>query len=79
MRTNATQTIRALLRAHPDGLSTTEVAGRVNRNAGNMGKLLRSMPDAYVDRWIGPVRGQYTAVWCVVVPPADCPHPRRGR
>lgn len=38
---------------------------------------LEAMPDAYVDRWDGPTRGQFAAVWCVVVPPPNCPHPTR--
>ena len=33
------------------------------------------MPVAYIDRWVDPVRGQWRAVWCVVVPPEHCPYP----
>jgi hypothetical protein len=77
VRTNATNQIRALLRAHPDGLSTTEIAKHVNREASNTGKLLHGMPDTYIDRWNGPTRGQYTAIWCIVTPPDNCPHPTK--
>lgn len=36
------------------------------------------MPDAYIDRWVREPgsRGQFQAVYMVVVPPADCPHPK---
>jgi len=33
------------------------------------------MPDSYIDRWSGPHRGQWAAVWCVVEVPEDCPKP----
>ena len=75
MRTNATNQIRALLRAHPDGLSTTEIAKHVNREASNTGKLLHGMPDTYIDRWEKTNRA-YAAVWCIVIPPDNCPHPK---
>ena len=38
---------------------------------------LEVMPDVYIDRWEGPKRGQYTAVWCIVVPPPHCPRPTK--
>ena len=70
--------LRALLRASPDGLTPAELANRTGRDKHNITRLLRHMPDTYVDRWEGPKRGQYAAVFCVVVPPPDCPHPTRG-
>ncbi len=40
--------------------------------------VVRSMPDAYIDRWIK--NGQrVSAVWCVVVPPENCPRPESRR
>ena len=33
------------------------------------------MPDSYIDRWTGPHRGQWAAVWCVVEVPENCPKP----
>lgn len=75
MRTYATKHIRQLLREHPDGLTLKTIAERVDRAEGTVRQLLSSMPDTYIDRWDGPTRGQYAAVWCVVVPPDNCPHP----
>jgi hypothetical protein len=41
---------------------------------------LTRMPDAYVDRWTEPNKYQSTEqVWCVVVPPENCPRPDRRR
>ena len=71
--------LRALLRANPDGLSIAEIAELTGRDNDNVRKTLLSMPDVYRDRWDGPNRGQYTAVWCVVVPPPDCPKPKRTK
>ena len=40
-----------------------------------MRKVLKNMPDVYIDRWEPAPRKQYKAVWCVVIPPIDCPRP----
>ena len=71
--------IRAVLREHPEGLTTNEVAelcesvpdGKAARRS------LEGMPDAYIDRWVDKVgaRGRWQAVWCVVDVPANCPYP----
>jgi hypothetical protein len=29
----------------------------------------------YIDRWMGPSRGQYTAVYMCIDVPEDAPHP----
>lgn len=71
--------IRDLLRNRLDGLTPAEIL----RNIPNISRedtirrCLESMPDAYIDRWTKTDggRGQYSAVWCVVVPPENCPHP----
>mgnify|MGYP003632705186 FL=1 len=75
MRTNCTQEIRALLRAHSDGMTIEQVVWAVKRDKANVKKTIRAMPDAYIDRWEAVPRKQYAAVWCVVVPPEDCPRP----
>jgi hypothetical protein len=75
MRTNCTQEIRALLRAHSDGMTLEQVVWAVKRDKANVKKTIRAMPDAYIDRWEAVPRKQYAAVWCVVVPPEDCPRP----
>lgn len=71
--------IRELLRQHPDGLTTTDIAARVPgvATARTARKALTAMPDAYIDRWAKKpnTRGQFMAVWCVVTPPPHCPYP----
>lgn len=69
--------VRALLRANPDGLTVMEMSDRLRIPADILRNTVNSMPDKYVDRWRGPNRGQYAAVFCVVTPPPDCPHPTR--
>ena len=75
MRTNCTQEIRALLRAHSDGMTLEQIVWAVKRDKANVKKIIRAMPDAYIDRWETAPRKQFAAVWCVVVPPDDCPRP----
>ena len=72
---NCTQEIRALLRAHSDGMTLEQIVWAVKRDKANVKKNVRAMPDAYIDRWEAAPRRQYAAVWCVVVPPDDCPRP----
>ena len=79
MRTSSTPEIRALLRAHPDGLTLEEIVTAVNRNKTNVRRVLQNMPDAYIDRWMPAKREQFKAIWCVIVVPKDCPRPERRR
>jgi len=76
MRTYATQSIRALLRKNSDGMDVGTIANTVQREPENVRRLLKLMPDAYIDRWtrFGGV-GRPIAVWCIVVPPENCPPP----
>lgn len=70
--------IRAVLRQHPEGLTTRQIMEhlpRIKKSQTLRNILERRMPDAYIDRWAAPVRGQYQAVWCVVTPPRHCPYP----
>ncbi len=72
--------IRELLRNHPDGLTALEILVRLNfKRSDTVRGSLDSMPDVYVDRWeiLDASRGQYSQVWCVVVPPEHCPKPDR--
>lgn len=72
---NCTQEIRALLRANSDGMTIEQIVWAVKRDKSNVKKDVRAMPDAYIDRWEAAPRRQFAAVWCVVVPPEDCPKP----
>ena len=75
MRTGAVQKLRAILRCHPEGLTAQALSSMIGADINNARRYLQSMPDAYIDRWEGPNRGQYAAVWCVVEVPDHCPHP----
>ena len=80
MRKSNHQNIRAVLREQTDGLTVAQLVLQLRLmvkdvNEESIRSSLVSMPDAYIDRWEGPNRGQYAAVWCVVVPPENCPKP----
>lgn len=66
--------LRQLLQGH-DGMTTKQLSLLVNSCPRDITRSLKTMPDAYVDRWTGPERGQWAAVWCVVDVPEDCPKP----
>ena len=68
------QKIRDLLKGS-DGLTTKQLQYRLEVDQRTLCKSLKSMPDSYIDRWSGPHRGQWAAVWCVVEVPEDCPKP----
>jgi hypothetical protein len=67
--------LRALLTG-TDGMTTRQLAAQVDSDMQDITRSLKAMPDSYVDRWTGPERGQWAAVWCVVEVPQDCPKPR---
>ena len=75
MRTNATQSLRSLLRAHPDGLDVGTMANNLEREPSNIRKRLSEMPDTYIDRWVRQNGNAPMAIWCIVVPPENCPPP----
>jgi hypothetical protein len=80
MRTSSSHELRALLRANVDGLTLQEiVAAFPERTESNIRRTLKDLPDSYIDRWESAPRQQYRAVWCVVIPPEDCPHPTKGK
>ena len=66
--------LRELL-AGSDGLTVKQIEIAMQIDVRTLNKSLKSMPDSYVDRWTGPHRGQWAAVWCVVEVPKDCPKP----
>ena len=79
MRTNSTQSLRTLLRASPDGLDVGTIANTLEREPSNIRKLLAGMPDAYIDRWVRQRGNPPIAIWCVIVPPDNCPRPDNKR
>jgi hypothetical protein len=69
--------VRELLRSAPDGMTPQELMEKLPKiEQAHMSRILRGMPDAYIDRWVN-VQGDrwHRAVWCVVIPPEDCPRP----
>jgi len=70
--------IRMLLQKYHDGLTLLDISSYLHMNYTNAGRILEKMPDAYIDRWIpkvGKGRGKWSAIWCVIVPPENCPMP----
>lgn len=69
--------VRALLRENLDGLTVYELSDATGIDRTHLSRVLNKMPDAYIDRWIAFQEGQrwMRAVWCVVVPPENCPRP----
>ena len=67
--------IRVALRGVPDGMTLNELSDLLGKDHNNVRRVLKAMPDTYIDRWEVAPRKQYKAVWCIVVPPSDCPRP----
>jgi hypothetical protein len=79
MRTNTTAALRTLLRDNPDGLDVGTMANNLEREPSGIRKLLAKMPDAYIDRWVRLRGNPPISIWCVVVPPDNCPKPENQR
>ena len=80
MRKSNQEKVRVLLREYTDGLTVSQVANITSLTANNINRSLKCMPDAYIDRWETRQRGRpLSAVWCVVIPPENCPKPERKK
>jgi hypothetical protein len=78
MRKSNQHLFREMLRANHDGISVPNISKATGLEPRGILRSLRCMPDAYIDRWeIVGRRKRMTAVWCVVVPPENCPKPER--
>lgn len=66
--------VRSILRQQTDGMTTAELGALLGQEPELARRVLRCMPDAYIDRWVKVGRG-FAAVWSVVIPPDNCPHP----
>ena len=69
------QAIRDLLLTSEDGLTVSEIADHFGATSKTICKTLKTVYGVYIDRWKGPTRGQYTAVYMCVEVPEDAPHP----
>jgi len=68
--------VRSILRLAQDGMTIREITFAIGTDRPHTSRILKGMPDAYIDRWAKSVR-RYEAVWCVVIPPENCPKPTR--
>lgn len=75
MRKSNHHNIRMLLQKYPDGMTATEIAERLDKHRSHIRRALLEMPDAYIDRWTS-CKSHWAAVWCVIVPPENCPKPK---
>jgi hypothetical protein len=76
---NRIRQVRQILRAAPDGLTVNEILDLLpETDKSHLSRILRTMPDAYIDRWVNVTGGRWhRAVWAVVIPPEDCPRPHK--
>lgn len=68
------QKIRQALR-QVDGLTEENLRVMVMASKKSILDVLKSMPDAYIDRWVAN-GGEWEAVWCVVEAPKNTPKPK---
>ena len=78
MKKSNQEALRTTLRMYDDGLTVVQLANLTGLEVDGINRSLKCMPDTYIDRWIYK-RGQFAGVWCVVVPPEDCPRPERKK
>ena len=68
--------IRDLLKQHPDGLKSSEIATLIGVSARSVNKSLESVFGVYIDRWENSTyRNTLAAIWVVVDVPDNCPKP----
>jgi len=76
MKRSRHQIIRDILLASDDGLTVKQIGDALNDdNYGSILKTVKLIHGVYIDRWTGPNRGQYTAVYMCVETPENAPHP----
>ena len=77
MKTPYHPRLRLLLRENPEGLTARQLGTALGAHYSTIRQALEAMPDTFIDRWVREPggRGQYTAIWCVITPPPNCPHP----
>ena len=68
--------IRDVLKQHPDGLKSSELATLIGVSARSVNKSLESVFGVYIDRWENSTyRNTLAAIWVVVDVPDNCPKP----
>ena len=66
--------IRDILAQVPDGMTTKQLALKLNVDQASVSRSLKLMRDVYIDRW-QKTTSRYSAVHCLASIPKDCPHP----
>jgi hypothetical protein len=79
VRNSRHQAIRDLLLAAEDGLTTKQLAEKLNSNVTSTNLTLRNVWGVYIDRWTKPRRGQHAAVYMCVEVPENVPRPRSAK
>ena len=68
--------IRELLKQHPDGLKSSDIARLTGIDKRVVNKALESVFGVYVDRWEkSTYRNTLAAIWVVIDVPENCPKP----
>ncbi len=70
--------VREVLRASAEGLTVAQIAELAGTDPTHAHRIVNKMPDTYIDRWQATGK-RLAAVWCVVVPPPDCPKPEKKK
>ena len=69
-------TIRALLKQHPDGLKSSDISKLTGIDKRVVNKALEGVFGVYIDRWEKSIhRNTLAAIWVVVDVPENCPKP----
>jgi len=75
MKKSRHQAIRELLLTSEDGLTVNEIADHFSATPATICKTIKTVYGVYIDRWTGPNRGQYSAVYMCADIPEDAPQP----
>jgi hypothetical protein len=75
MKPSHAPAIRVLLCHSPDGMTLAELHDATGIRKDTLRNTVEAMPDVYIDRWEGPYRGQWSAVYCIHLAPPNCPRP----
>jgi hypothetical protein len=67
--------IRELLLTSEDGLTVTQIATHFGCDPDTLYNTMKAVWGVYIDRWMGPNRGQYEAVYMCVEIPENAPRP----
>lgn len=80
MRHSNHTVIRLHLHEYQDGMGVAQLSKHLEIAQSAVLRALKAMPDAYIDRWVERYHKPPHAIWCVVIPPENCPKPEpKGR